>query len=468
MTPGDRAHFVDSQIFGHLWSTEVSKTTFGERERLRRWVRVIAALARAQAEVGIIPGSSAEAIGRLETIDVDIPEISRMTRSTSHSTLGLIHVLQEMLPESAREHVYFGATVQDITDTSAVLEMQVVGTAVRADLREVELLLMDMATQYRSTPMIGRTHGQPGAPISFGFKVASWLDELGRSIIRLDQIRDRVLVAQLGGAVGSLGFFGDRALQLRSAFAAQLGLREADISWLTARDRIAEFANVLSLACSALARMANEIYSLQRLELGELREATADSVVGSITMPHKRNPESSEQIVVLSRLVRSHAATLADTMIQEHERDARGWKAEWVLLPELCHYATAATALSLQLVAGLEVDTDVMRDNVLRVEYSGSEQLLRRLSPRLGKHLAQEFLHGVYQAVRSNPDDSNVESTLAALLVDADLPEDISSLVAEIGSGYAGPIDIGVAAEMTDRVVAASKARRAAESASWS
>jgi len=460
------AHLVDSQIFRHLWSTDISRTTFSERERLRRWVWIIVALARAQASVGIIPASSAVEISRLKDVDVDISEVARRTRSTSHSTLGLIQVLQQMLPESVREHVYFGTTVQDVTDTSTVLEVEITGVATRADLDEIELLLIEMATRYRKTPMIGRTHGQPGAPISFGFKVASWLDELGRSITRLDQIRDRVLVAQLGGAVGSLGFFGERSLQLRSAFASELGLGEPDISWLTARDRIAEFASVLSFACSAVARMANEVYSLQRLELGELREATSDSVVGSITMPHKRNPESSEQIVVLSRLVRAHAATLADTMVQEHERDARGWKAEWVLLPELCHYASAAISLSLQLVTGLEVDVDAMRDNVLRAEHSGSEQLLRRLSPKLGKHRAQELLHRAYLEVRSDSSVVDVDSALAALLDGEDLLKAVSGDDERVELGDV-EIDIGMAAEMTDRVVAAAKLRRSAGLESW-
>lgn len=452
------AHLIDSAIFGHQWTTDPARAIFSERARVERWVGAVAALGRAQADLGLIPASAASEITALVGREIDLDAVAAQTRATSHSTLGMIRVLQSMLPEAAREHVYSGTTVQDITDTAMVLEMQAVGALLWSGLRTVEAALLDLAEVHRATPMIGRTHGQPGAPITFGFKAATWADEVGRSIARLHEIRDRVLVAQLGGAVGSLGYFGDQALRLRAGFASEVGLREPAISWLTSRDRLAEFASVVGIAVSGLARIANEVYALQRREVGELREATNASAVGSITMPHKRNPESSEQIVVLARLVRSQAAILADTMVQEHERDARGWKAEWAVFPELCHYACAATEMSITLVEGLEVDAVAMQRNIVAMSFAGSEQLLRRLSPQLGKHRAQALLNDAYR--RSIATNSSVAAAVVELI---DSDDDLDH--AEIGD--LDDVVIGAAADMADGVIEAARSRRASEPREW-
>lgn len=443
------AHLIDSAIFGHLWSSPASRELFSERTRLARWLHIIAALARAQATLDIIPSDAAAAICALEVDHLDIDRIAEGTRTTSHSTLGFIHELQRVLPESAREHVYFGVTVQDITDTSLTLELRRIADVVWHDLWTIEGMLVDLAEQHRSTPMCGRTHGQPGSPITFGYKVASWIDEIGRHLARLRQGQPRWLAAQLGGAVGTLGFFGDNALSLRTSFAAELDLAEPSISWLTARDRLAEFANLMAMVTATLARMANEVYSLQRLEIGELLEASTATVVGSITMPHKRNPESSEQIVTLAKLVRVQAGLLTETMVQEHERDGRGWKAEWVAFPELCHYTTAASSLSLVLVQGIEVRTEAMLANLRAAKATGSEQLLRHLSGQLGKHQAQDALNDAYRLARETG------RPITDLLPDG---------AAITESGLLEQPNIGAATAMTDLVVADARRRRATES----
>jgi adenylosuccinate lyase len=442
------AHLIDSTIFGHLWSSAASVELFGERSRLARWLHVIAALARAQAATAIIPTAAAAAISQLRVDDLDISRIAAGTRATSHSTLGLIHELQRALPESARQHVYYGVTVQDITDTSLTLELMSIADVILGDLWAIEGVLMDLAESHRATPMCGRTHGQPGAPITFGYKVASWLDELGRHLGRLREARPRWAVAQLGGAVGTLGFFGDRALALRGAFAAELDLSEPSISWLTARDRLAEFANLMAMVTATLARIANEVYSLQRLEVGELLEASTAAVVGSITMPHKRNPESSEHVVTLAKLVRVQAGLLTETMVQEHERDGRGWKAEWVAFPELCHYATAATSLSRSLVSGIEVRSDAMLSNLRNAGATSSEQLLRHLSGQLGKHQAQEALQEAYRLARATGRPITDHLPSGVTIAETDLLD--------------AP-NVGAAAAMTDLVLADARRRRASD-----
>ncbi len=446
------AHLIDSAIYGGSWSTEESRRIFAERARLTRWVEILGALARAQAGLGMIPAESAAEITAIDADALDIAAIARGTTETAHSTLGLIGELQRHLSPTAGQHVYLGTTVQDITDTALSLEMAAVGDAVWDDLRHIERSLSDLAETHRSSPMIGRTHGQPGAPITFGFKVASWVDELGRSLERMREIAPRCLVAQLGGAVGSLAFFGDDALALRAAFAREVGLGLADTSWLTARDRLTEFASTLTLATAALARTANEVFVLQRAEIGEVREATTATTVGSITMPHKRNPERSEQVVALARLVRAQATSLAETMVQEHERDARGWKAEWVTFPTLAHYACAATSLSRALVDGLEVDTAAMLANVSGAGTLASEQLLRSMTERVGKHEAQHLLNAAYGRARQNG------TTVAEELGDAATASELAAL---------DGVDTGACAALTDRVVAVARTRQSAGAPSW-
>jgi adenylosuccinate lyase len=443
------AHLIDSEVFGHLWSTDWSRALFAERSRLARWLHVIAALGRAQARLGIIPGDAAEAIDQLTIADLDIGRIATGTRATAHSTLGLIQEMQRHLPESAREHVYLGATVQDVTDTALALEMRVAGAAMWVDLGLIEDGLLALAERHASTPMTGRTHGQPGAPITFGLKVASWMDELQRHLDRFEQGSERWLVAQLGGAVGTLAFFGDLGVPLRREFAAELGLRDPTVPWLSARDRVAEFGSVVSMTATSLARLANEVYSLQRAEIGEVGEATTATVVGSITMPHKRNPESSEQVVTLARLARAQASVLVDSMVHEHERDARGWKAEWIAVPEICHYAGAALALTRQLVAGLEVHTEVMASNLDAVGATASEQALRELAPEHGKHRAQAMLHEAYRSAGAT----------GRPLGDF-LPEGVTI-------GARDHHDVGAAAAMTMAVVASTRARRLLRSDPW-
>jgi adenylosuccinate lyase len=441
---------IDSQIFGHQWATSESRAIFSEKSRVARWLEIVIALAQAQAECGIIPADSAEKISQLRSVALPIDEIGERTRETSHSTLGMIQVLRDMLPGVSAEHVYYGTTVQDITDTSQVLELRAVGALLWRDLWTVEEGLLQLAVHHRLTPMAGRTHGQPGSPISFGFKVASWADEIGRHLQRLREGRSRWLVGQLGGAVGTLAFFGDHALNVRGAFCRRLSLGEPDIAWLSARDRLAEFSHLVAMCVSTLARIANEVYALQRREIGELAEKTRASTVGSITMPHKRNPEVSEQIVTLARLVRAQAGVLTDTLVHEHERDGRNWKTEWAAFPELCHFALAAGAMGRELVSGLEVDPAAMSRNL--GAGASSEHLLSAMSARLGKHRAQGLLQDAYRRARDG--GHPLQSVLQGIATDAELAE-------------LSHVDLGSSGAMVDRVVSTASSRRASETEQW-
>jgi adenylosuccinate lyase len=294
--------------------------------------------------------------------------------------------------------------------------------------------------------MAGRTHGQPGAPITFGFKVATWADEIGRHIVRLDEGAARWSVGQLAGAVGVLGFFEPDGVALRRLFCARLGLGDPQVSWTATRDRVAEFGSVLSMTAATLARIGNEVYELQRPEIGELSEAPAGSSVGSITMPHKRNPEASEHLDTLARIARAAAGILAEGMVCGHERDGRAWKAEWAALPDLALAAGTAAALAADLVGGLVVHADRMRANLDRTGRSwASERVLAELSRRHGKHRAQQIL----QEVLASADGGDLVDVLAARGVAG--PDELAEWVRIPAIGTAGAMVDAVVARGTPR-----------------
>jgi adenylosuccinate lyase len=396
------AHFVDSIVHGHIWSTPELHGLLDEERRLQSWLDILSALADAQAELGLIPEGAARDIRRYARVDLlDLERVGEATRATSHSTLGLIRCLQEILPPDAREWVYYGATVQDISDTWAALVMRGTAAIVSRDLGRCEAAARSLAERHRDTLMCGRTHGQPGLPITFGFKAAVWTSELHRHLERLEEARPRFEVVQLGGALGTMEFWGEDGPALLEAFARHLGLRAPDIAWLTARDRVAEFLALLAMVTATLGKIGNEVYELQRPEIGELREPFATGQVGSITMPHKRNPALSEHLVTLSRLVRGHAAAALEGMVHEHERDGRAWKTEWLILPEACMLSGVALAFGPRLLEGLEVDEERMQSNIdAQGGYLLSEPIMRRLADRVGKHAAHQAVYEATMAGR--------------------------------------------------------------------
>jgi adenylosuccinate lyase len=387
-------------LFGHLWTTPELHELFDDRGRTQSWLDVLVALASAQEEVGLLPVGIAGVIAEHARVDrLDLAAVAEGTRATGHSTLGLIQELRRVLPEEAREWVYYGATVQDITDTATVQTMKLVLGIVRRDLRRCIAATAKLAAAHRDTVMCGRTHGQPGLPITFGFKAAVWTDELLRHLERVEQAGPRLDVVQLGGALGTMEFWGESAPALLDAFAEHTGLGAPTIPWITARDRVAEFVTLLAMVAGTLGKIGNEIFELSRPELGELAEPFTPGTVGSITMPHKRNPEISEHLDTLARRVRTDAASCLEGLIAVHERDGRSWKAEWLAIPEACQLTGAALKFSIRLLEGLQVDAVRMRANLdARRGYLLSEPLMRALADRIGKHAAHEEIYAAAMA----------------------------------------------------------------------
>jgi len=406
------AHPADSAIFGHLWSTPEASALFSDEGRTQAWLQILAALAQAQAGAGLVPAAAAETIRAHADVGlIDLGLVAERTRATGHSTMGLIEALRSVLPEHAREWVYYGATVQDLSDTWFALVFRTVGDIAERDVTRMRDRALELAQQYRDTPMCGRTHGQPGLPITFGFKAAVWAAELDRHLERLRQGRARWEVVQLGGALGTMEFWGERALDLLERFAGELGLGVPLLPWITARDGVAEFVWLLAAISATAGKIGNEVYQLQRPEIGELREAFTPGTVGSITMPHKRNPEISEHLVTLSRVIRAQATVALDGMVAEHERDGRAWKAEWLVVPETSMAFAACAGSAVRMLDGLRPDPERMLANIgSHRGYLLSEPVMRALADRIGKHSAHDSVYAA--AMRGIDKDQDFRTAL--------------------------------------------------------
>ena len=446
------ATMIDSVVFGSLWSRREVKALFDEIPRTRAWLEIIAVLAEVEAEFALIPAPAAAAIAvccRTLVVDAEfLDEVRRGREQSGHSTQGLIRAIQARLSPADAQSVYAGATVQDVTDSWLMLALREARLIMQRDLQTVDAVLATLAHRHRCTVMAGRTHGQQGLPITFGFKVAGWLAELRRHRRRFNEIAPRMDSAQLCGGVGSLASLGPRGLEVQRRFAERLGLRAPVISWTSSRDVLAEWCALLTLVTGTADRIGHEVLNLQRSEIGELREGFVAGTVGSITMPHKRNPEIGEHLGSLARLVRHLGAAVQEGLVHDHERDGRAWKTEWHAIPEATMLASRAVELLGELVAHLEVDADRMRANL---DASGgavlSEAVMLALAPRIGRDAAHRLMYELaiaaraggrtlIEAVRTDP---TITSTLDARALDALL--DVAS-------------HTGHCAAMVDRVLA--------------
>ncbi len=397
----ERAHIVDSSFFGHGYSTDASRRIFCDVCRMQRWLDVEAALARSQADLGLIPQDAADAIAEAARLDlVDLDEVRCGIRRTAHSLVSLLGALQKA-SGPAGEFVHYGATTQDILDTAQILEMRDVVDEVEGDLDAMLATLVELARGHRDTVMIGRTHARPALPTTFGLKVAGWIDELLRQAERVEAMRRRVLVAELFGGVGTMAGFEGRGPELLERFASRLSLGAPVIGWHVARDRVAEFVTTLAMLAATLGRIADEIRTLSRPEFDELEEGWEYGRVGSSTMPHKRNPEECEQLVVLARLSRAAATLSLEGMIQEHERDSRGLRLEWAAVADVSHHTLAALSILGRLLAGLKVHEDLMAERARQAADSiCSEALMLALARHVGKQSAHHLVYEVSQGAQ--------------------------------------------------------------------
>jgi 3-carboxy-cis,cis-muconate cycloisomerase len=389
---------LDSDIFRDMFGTAEMRGVFSDDNLLKRYVEAEVALAVAQGRLGVVPREAADAIARLApSVVLDRGALKHEADNVGYPILGLVRQLSEKLGEAGR-YVHWGATTQDIMDTAAVLQIRAALTIIERDLAAVAAALANLAQKHRDTPMPGRTHLQQALPITFGYKCAVWLSMIDRHAERLRELKPRVLVAQFGGAAGTLASLGDKGLAVRREYARELKLGDPPITWHVARDAVAETINLLALVTGSLGKIGFDIMLMMMTELGEAFEPFASHRGASSTMPQKRNPISSEVLVANAKAVRQHAGLMLDAMIQDFERATGPWHVEWMAVPESFILTAGSLAQAKFMLEGLVVDESRMRRNLdLTQGLIVAEAVMMGLAPHLGRQNAHDI---VYAACR--------------------------------------------------------------------
>ncbi|MBW2467250.1 MAG: adenylosuccinate lyase family protein [Deltaproteobacteria bacterium] len=390
-----KSHIVESQFYSGGYTTSEARKIFCDRYRYQRWLDVEAALALAQADLGIIPEWAAKNINEKAHLRyINLDAVKEGLKVSSHSLLPLLGALQQACDDGAGQFIHFGATTQDIQDTAQSLEIRDVLTIVTRDLSSITQQVMELAERCMDMVTIGRTHCQHALPMTMGLKMAVWLDEMWRNFERLEALRERVLVSQLFGGVGTTDAFADKGFVLLTKFSERLGLAPPLTAWHASRDRIAEFLATMAIIAGTLAKIADEIRCLARNETGELEEPFQMGKIGSSTMPHKRNPEMCEQVVVLAKLIKANAGLGFEGILNEHERDYRTVRLEWVTVTDTSHFICGLLSLMKEIMKGLIIHEHRIRQNVDRAAtLISTEALMFFLGETIGKQTAHQIIY---------------------------------------------------------------------------
>jgi len=388
-------HVIDSLIFRDFYNTDELRAIFDDRYLVQCWLDTEAALARAQAGLQVIPLEAAVEITRQAKAELfDLDQLRQSTNLVGYPIVGLVKQLAGLCEGEAGRYVHWGATTQDIMDTGNVLQLRATLNVIERDLAKLIDVLTNLAQTQRDTVMAGRTHGQHALPITFGYKVAVWVDELQRHAERFSQCRPRVLRCSFNGAAGTLASLGDQGWAVHQGLAAELDLAPAAIAWHSARDSFAEFVALCGLLTATLGKMAREIARLQQNEFGETEEPFVMGKGSSSTMPQKRNPILCEATIGIAQIVRQHVPSLLSAMQPEHERAMGEWHVEWDVLPHTCQLTGAALQHSLAIFDGLVVHADKMRQNLdLTHGLIVAEAVMMHLGQFMGRQQAHEVVY---------------------------------------------------------------------------
>lgn len=356
---------LDSPLFAPLFSDVEVAEQFSDARFVRAMLDVEAALAVAQGRLGVIPAAAAaQIVAGAAALHVDFDQMRAGMEKAGVPVIELVRQLRAQVGGDAADYVHWGATTQDIVDTARVLQIRAALALLAQRLDEVAANLARLADQHRYTLMAGRTHSQQALPIPFGLKVANWLAPLLRHRQRLDELKPRLLVVQLGGAAGTLAALGEGGTAVQSALAAELNLNVPLTPWHTQRDNLAEFAGWLSLVSGSLAKMAQDVILLAQSEVAEVRETADSTHGGSSTMPQKNNPIVSELIIAAARTNASLLTNMHQALVQEHERATHGWQMEWLTLPQMVGLTAVALQKAHFLSENLVVNKIRMVENV--------------------------------------------------------------------------------------------------------
>ncbi|CAI7606688.1 unnamed protein product [Penicillium discolor] len=393
---------LDSRIFRNLFGTQEIRDIFTDEAYVQSLIEVEAALARAEATVGVIPAEAGKAItDAFASLQIDYGRLAIETDIVGYPVLPLVRQLVEGTPDEMAKYIHWGATTQDIQDDASMLQIKRGVILVKRELEILKGVLKGLAVTHRDTPMAGRTHLQHALPCTFGYKCAVYLSSILRHLERIEEIEQRCLLVQFGGAAGTIAALGadDTGLRVREQLATELGLKNPDITWHVARDNIAEILNFLALVGGTLGKIALDVMIMSSNEFDEVSEPFVPHRGASSTMPQKRNPISSEVILAASKMLRANASLGLDAMVTDFERASGPWHLEWVAIPDAFVTAVGALHQTNFALGGLVVKVDSMRRNLYSTKgLIVGEAVMMGLAPHLGRQGAHDL---VYEACKS-------------------------------------------------------------------
>jgi adenylosuccinate lyase len=345
------------------YGTKEMRAVWSEKNRFSCIVSAEVALAKAEAHHGMIPAAAAVEISE-KAHNASLERAKEIELEISHDMMAIVKAISEVTGESGR-WVHYGATSNDILDTATGLQLGQTLDLIDQKLRQLLGVLLKRSAETKSLVCIGRTHGQHGVPTTYGLRFAIWASEIGRHIARLEQLRPRVVVGQMTGAVGTQAALGPKGMEVQAAMMEYLGMSSVDVSsQVISRDRYAEFFMFCAGVATTLDKIGIEVRSLQRTEIGEVEEAFGAKQVGSSTMPHKRNPIKSEQVCGLARIIRSAVEPALQNNTLWDERDLTNSSCERVLFPEASILTDHCLRLMTVVLDGLVINRAGIRRNL--------------------------------------------------------------------------------------------------------
>lgn len=399
---------LDSILLQNNFSTPEIRLIWSDENKVSKQLAVEVALAKIEGELGIIPKTAAQQIIEKAKVEhLNLLALQKESAQNRHSLIALIHALQELVGTEAGEYVHYGVTTQDIVDTGIMLQTKEAYDVIVQHSKALIQTVAALAQKHRSTLMMGRTHGIHAIPITFGVKLAIWLDELLRNHKRLRQLEfNEVFVGSISGAVGTYAAFDGRGIEVERLTLAELGLVVPNISWQPSRDRFSEFATTLGIYAGTLGKIGHELFTLMKTEINEIHEPFRKGEIGSSTMPQKRNPALIEGVASLTQPIFSDDSVILQSMLIDGERDAIHWRNEWVALPEITSYLDAQLVQLTYILSELEVNTVQMRKNLdIQGSLPYSERIMFKLGKVIGKQTAHELVYQAAMKAIENHDD---------------------------------------------------------------
>jgi len=385
------------RLIESLATTEPLADVFSDRSILRAMLDFEVALARAQAELKIIPQPAARAIARAaRTEDYDTVALARQTLRAGTPGIPLVKALRKKVQQEdtdAATFVHWGATSQDLADTALILLLKRVAEIFDADLTRLENALQALVAKHKKTVMLGRTLLQPAPPVTFGLKAAGWLGSIRRGRARLKSAMSEALVLQLGGASGTLAALGNRGVDVGKSVARQLNLDYPDAPWHAHRDRLAAVICGCGILTGSLGKMARDISLLMQHEVAEVAEPGGSGRGGSSTMPQKRNPIASAVTLAAAARVPGLTAAFLSETVQEHERGVGGWQAEWPTVASVIQSTGVALVSMAEAAESLTVDAARMKENLNATQGTiFAEKAALLLARKIGREAAHELI----------------------------------------------------------------------------